>query len=93
MKELYQHEIKCPIFLDSEAIIKKIITKLAKTSFKERNFFTQDILTEVNALLSCGRFNRDCPECIKCRSISEQRRITFQSNTTTAQDAAVAVLD
>lgn len=70
MEFKYQN-IKCNIFLDTEAVIKKTEVKVKETrTTKERQYYAQDILLEAKTLLSCSNFSITNPDCVKCHSIS-----------------------
>ena len=53
MEESIQNNIKCPVFRESDGIIKNIILKLEKVSPREKQDYAQDILVEANTLLLC----------------------------------------
>ena len=68
--ELENQGIKCNTFWDAEAVIKKTEDKIkvAKNN-KERRYYAQDILVEVEVLLLCADFNAGNPDCMSCHSI------------------------
>jgi hypothetical protein len=69
--EFENQYIKCSNFKESEAIIKKAEAKVRETkNVKERQYYAQDILLEVEALLSCSNYNSGSSDCINCHSIS-----------------------
>ena len=70
MEKAIQHNIKCYIFLETETVIKNIISKFYKAGLKERQDYTQDILVETNTLLLCSNYNSRNPDCSNCHSIS-----------------------
>ena len=70
MEESIQNNIKCPIFCESDEIIKNIILKLEKANSQEKQDFAQDILVEANTLLLCSNYNSKNPDCSNCHSIS-----------------------
>lgn len=62
--------IKCKTFCDAQVVIKKAEDKLkVAKSNKERQYYAQDILVEVETLLLCTSFNAGNPDCISCHSI------------------------
>jgi len=69
MDESIQHNIKCHIFLETEAAIKNIVTKFYKANLKEERNYAQDILVEANTLLLCSNYNSKNPDCSNCHSI------------------------
>lgn len=75
-----QHNIKCPIFLETDAVIKKVIAKFWRANFKERQYYTQDIFLETKVLLSCSQYRTDNPDCLNCRLISNKYLQEFNSN-------------
>ncbi len=65
--------IKCKTFWDTEAVIRKVEPKIEEArSNKERRYYAQDILVEMESLLSCPNYNTGDPDCISCRSISRR---------------------
>ena len=72
MGKAIQHNIKCYIFLETETVIKNIISKFYKASLKERQDYTQDILVETNTLLLCSNYSSKNPDCSNCHSISRK---------------------
>ena len=70
MGEGIQNNLECPIFCESDEIIKNIILKLEKANSKEKQDFAQDILIEANTLLLCSNYNSKNPDCSSCHSIS-----------------------
>jgi len=70
MQESIQNNIKCPIFCESDAIIKNIILKVEKVNPKEKQDYVQDILVEANTLLLCSNYTTENPECSDCHTIS-----------------------
>ena len=69
MESEYQN-VKCDIFRDAEAIIKKTDAKIKETrDNKERQYYAQDILLEAETLLSCSNYNAQNPDCTNCHSI------------------------
>ena len=70
MEFKYQN-IKCNIFLDTEAVIKKTEVKVKEAgTTKERQYYAQDILLEARTLLSCENYDAENPDCLNCHSIS-----------------------
>ena len=72
MEESIQNNIECPVFRESDEIIKNIILKLEKVGPKEKQDYTQDILVEANTLLLCPDYNSKNPDCPNCHSISRK---------------------
>jgi len=72
MEESVQNKIKCPIFCESDGIIKNIILKLEKVNLREKQDYAQDILVEANTLLLCSDYNSKNPDCSNCHSISRK---------------------
>ncbi|MBU4078204.1 hypothetical protein KKE85_01140 [Patescibacteria group bacterium] len=72
MEESIQNNIECPIFRESDEVIKNIILKLEKANSKEKQDFAQDILLEANTLLLCSNYNSKNPDCLNCHSISRR---------------------
>ena len=70
MEESIQNNITCPIFCETDGIIKNIILKVEKANSKEKQDFAQDILLEANTLLLCSNYNSKNPDCLNCHSIS-----------------------
>ena len=65
--------IKCSIFWDAEAVIEKADAKIKEArSIKERKYYAQDILLEVQNLLMCSNYNAGDPECLSCHTISHR---------------------
>ncbi len=62
--------IKCRTFWDAEKVINKAETKIkVAKSNKERRYYAQDILIEIETLLLCANFNDGNPDCVSCYSI------------------------
>lgn len=62
--------IKCITFQDTEAIIKKAEAKIEEAgSVKERQYYAQDILLEVESLLSCSSYNSKNQDCLNCHLV------------------------
>lgn len=62
--------IKCKTFWDAEKVVNKAETKIkiAKSN-KERRYYAQDILLEVDDLLLCTDFIGGNSDCMSCYSI------------------------
>ena len=69
MEESIQNNIACPIFCESDGIIKNIILKLEQVNSKEKQDYAQDILVEANTLLLCSNYNSKNPDCSNCHTI------------------------
>jgi len=66
-------DIKCSIFCDVAAVIKKTAAKVKETRIsKEKQYYAQDILLEAKALFSCSNHYFANSDCVNCRSISRQ---------------------
>jgi hypothetical protein len=66
--------IKCSIFGDAENVIKKAEVKFREArNLMEKQYYSQDILLELESLLSCSDYNSGNPDCISCHSISRRR--------------------
>ena len=72
MEESIQNNIACPIFCESDGIIKNIILKLEQVNSKEKQDYAQDILVEANTLLLCSNYNSKNPDCPNCHTISRK---------------------
>jgi hypothetical protein len=72
MEESIQNNIECPVFRESDEIIKNIILKLEKVAPKEKQDYAQDILVEANTLLLCSNHNSKDLDCLNCHSISHK---------------------
>lgn len=77
MEEPLRFNIKCPIFLESDAVIKNVISKFLKASSKEKRYYAQDILTEIHWLLSCAKYNNHNADCINCHAFAKSQRNNF----------------
>ena len=62
--------INCNIFRDAEAVIKRADSKMKEVNTKKRQYYAQDILGEVEALLSCSYYNSQSTDCLNCHAIS-----------------------
>ena len=68
--EFENQDIKCSIFRDTETVLKKITAKIEESNnAKERQYYAQDILLELETLLSCSNYEARNYGCIRCRSI------------------------
>ena len=72
MEESNQNNIKCPVFRESDGIIKNIILKLEKVNFREKQDYAQDILVEAKTLLLCSNYNSKNSDCSNCHTISRK---------------------
>lgn len=72
MEESIQNNITCPIFCETDGIIKNIILKVEKANSKEKQDYAQDILVEANTLLLCSNYNSKNPDCSNCHTISRK---------------------
>ena len=62
--------INCNIFRDAEAVIKRADSKMKEVNTKEKQYYAQDILGEVETLLSCSYYNSQSTDCLSCYAIS-----------------------
>jgi hypothetical protein len=68
--EFENQGIKCSIFLDTEAVIRKTMDKVNDAqNIKEKQYYAQDILLEAETLLSCPSYKTENPDCLNCNSI------------------------
>jgi len=68
--EFKNQGIKCRTFWDAQAVIKKAEDKIRVTkNTKERQYYGQDILLEVETLLLCANYNTGNHDCMSCHSI------------------------
>ncbi|MDP2922299.1 MAG: hypothetical protein Q8O30_01065 [Candidatus Omnitrophota bacterium] len=72
MEESTQNNIKCPIFCESDEVIKNIILKVGKVKPKEKQEYAQDILLETRSLLKCSNYNVVNTDCLNCHSIARK---------------------
>jgi len=71
--EFENQSIKCSIFLETEAVIRKTVAKIEQTeNVKERQYYAQDILLETESLLSCSNYKNRNPDCVRCHSTSQR---------------------
>ena len=67
------YDIKCDIFRDAAAIIKKARAKIkVSKNSREKQYYAQDILLEAETLLSCSNFSIKNPNCKTCRFVSHR---------------------
>lgn len=72
--EIDNQGVKCQKFLDTEAFIEETGDKVKEAkNFKEERYYIQDILFEIEDLLSCSNYNPGNPDCISCHSVSNKR--------------------
>ncbi len=64
--------VKCPIFCESEEVIKNIILKVEKVNPEEKQEYAQDILIEARFLLQCSHYNAVNTDCLNCHSIARK---------------------
>ncbi|MFH1519217.1 MAG: hypothetical protein ABIE75_01420 [Candidatus Omnitrophota bacterium] len=65
------HNINCNIFWDTGVVIKRADSRMKEArSTKEKQYYAQDILGEVETLLSCSCYNSQSTDCLNCYSIS-----------------------
>lgn len=68
--EFQNQDIKCNIFWNAQAVIKKAEAKMKEVkAIKERQYYVQDILVEIGSLLLCANYNAGDTDCISCHSI------------------------
>lgn len=71
--EFENQNIKCSIFLDTDVVIRKTVAKINEAqNIKEKQYYAQDILLEVESLLSCSNYKSRNPDCVSCHSISQR---------------------
>ncbi len=69
--ESENQDIKCNIFYETEAVIRKSEDKIKETkNFKEKKYYAQDILLEAKSLLSCPDYKDGNIDCLSCHSIA-----------------------
>ena len=63
--------INCNIFWDAGVVIKRADSRMKEVrSTKEKQYYAQDILGEVETLLSCSYYNPQSTDCLSCYAIS-----------------------
>ena len=68
--EFENQGIKCNIFWNAQAVIKKAEAKMKEVkAIKERQYYAQDILLELESLLLCSNYNAGNLDCVSCHSI------------------------
>jgi len=68
--EFENQDIRCSIFLDTDAVIRKTVAKINEAqNLKEKQYYAQDILLEAETLLSCPSYKAENPDCPSCNSI------------------------
>jgi len=72
MEESTQNNIKCPIFCESDEVIKSIILRTGKVNPKEKRQYIQDILIETRFLLQCSHYDAVNTDCLNCHSIARK---------------------
>jgi len=69
--ELENQGIKCKTFWDIKEVIKNTAAKMkVAKSNREKKYYAQDILIEVESLLLCVDFIGGNSDCTSCHSIS-----------------------
>ncbi|MFH1519635.1 MAG: hypothetical protein ABIE75_03585 [Candidatus Omnitrophota bacterium] len=69
--EFPDQKVKCTIFLEAQAVIRRTELKTREPrSFKEKQYYAQDILLEFRALLPCFRYDVNNLDCLNCHSLS-----------------------
>jgi|GEM_PF-1832871 len=64
-------DINCNIFWDAGVVIKRADSRMKEArSTKEKQYYAQDILSEVETLLSCLYYNFQNADCLSCYSVS-----------------------
>jgi len=70
-------KISCPIFQKQEPIIKEITDKINKArGVQEKAKFAEELLKEVNVLLSCPDYKDTNLDCKNCHFIGNLRKKT-----------------
>jgi len=68
--EFENQNIKCDTFRDAETLIKKTEEKIKETkNIKEKQYYAQDILLEVESLISCSNYNGKNQDCLNCHLV------------------------
>ena len=71
--EFENQGIRCSSFWNAQAVIEKTEVKVKEAgSIKERKYYTQGILLELQSLLMCSNYNAGNPECISCHCILQR---------------------
>lgn len=70
-------KISCPAFQKQESIIKDITNKINRAKgVLEKARFAEELLKEVNVLLSCPDYDKEKFDCKSCRFIANLRKKT-----------------
>jgi hypothetical protein len=76
MKE-NKEKINCPAFQKQESIIRDITDKINKAKgVQEKAMYADELLREVDVLLSCANFDRKRLDCKHCHFVSNLREKT-----------------
>lgn len=79
MKKPRAEGIRCPLFQSGEEAIKRLTNEINEaTSVEEKAAKAQDMIEEVDALLSCEEYDDKNVDCKNCRVISELRKRTAE---------------
>lgn len=79
MKKPCAKGVRCPLFQSEEEVIKKLTNEINKAaSIEEKAAKAQDLIEEVDALLSCEEYDDKNVDCKNCRIISELRKRTAE---------------
>lgn len=72
-------EISCPVFLRREWAIKQLTSDInSARNVVDKADRAQDLIKEVDSLLSCKNYNEKNKDCKNCRAISNLRQETAQ---------------
>ncbi|MBI5025127.1 MAG: hypothetical protein HZC12_00040 [Nitrospirae bacterium] len=69
--------MNCPIFQKQESAIKKLTDKINKTKdISEKTRFAEELVKEVDVLLSCHDYKSENLDCKNCHTIAILRKKT-----------------
>lgn len=72
-------EIHCPIFLNEEEVMEKLTQEINEAkSIGEKVAKAQELIDEVETLLSCEEYDSKNIDCKNCRIISNLRKETAE---------------
>lgn len=72
-------EINCSIFLNEEKIIKRLTNEINETkNVKQKAVKAQELIDEVETLLSCEDYDAKNGDCENCHIISDLRKKTAE---------------
>lgn len=80
MEQTKVRQVNCEIFSDTDKVIERIEEKIYSTrNKKEKQYYLQDIATEVEVLLFCSRYTEENYDCKLCRSLCHTRKEDISS--------------